>query len=144
MRIGAAHAPGVKPPVFHWTPSIGISNVLVYRGTAFPRWEGHLFIGALGERIGRTLYRFQLVDGRAQMYEYPTDAAGRVLRDADARPRPRTSRFEEVAPDIGRIRDLREGPDGFLYLLLEHPDRIVRLVPVDVGAQEPSPLEGRP
>ncbi|MCZ8132828.1 MAG: PQQ-dependent sugar dehydrogenase [Steroidobacteraceae bacterium] len=141
---GAAHAADVRPPVFHWTPAIGISNVLVYRGSAFPRWQGHVFVGALGERIGRTLYRFQLDDGRARLYAYPTDADGRVLRDGDGRPRPRASRFEEVAPDVGRIRDLREGPDGYLYLLLEHPDRVVRLVPVEPSGRDAGTPEGRP
>ena len=126
-----AALPGLEAPVFHWTPSAGVSGVLVYRGDAFPQWRGDLFVGALGDRIGRTLYRFRLVDGQARLYEYPTDADGRVQRDAAGHALPRVARFEEVAADIGRIRDLREGPDGLIYLLLENPDRILRLEPAE-------------
>jgi hypothetical protein len=52
-----------------------------------------------------------------------------VLRDATGTALPRVPRYEEVLPDVGRIRDMRVGPEGFFYLLLEHPDRIVRVVP---------------
>ena len=126
-----AALPGLEPPLFHWTPSVGVSGVLVYRGSAFPQWRGDLFVGSLGDRIGRTLYRFRLVDGRAQLYEYPTDARGQVQRDAAGRAMPRVARFEEVLADVGRIRDLREGADGLIYLLLENPDRIARLEPAE-------------
>jgi glucose/arabinose dehydrogenase len=127
---------GLIPPVFHWTPSVGVSNVVVYDGAAFPRWRGHLLVGSLGARIGRTLFRFELDGPRARLYAYPTDAAGRVLRDAAGNARPRVARFEEVAPDAGRIRDLRVGPEGYVYLLLEHPARVVRLVPTPVAAPD--------
>jgi glucose/arabinose dehydrogenase len=121
--------PGLEPPLFHWTPAVGVSNVVVYAGDAFPAWRGHLLVGSLGARIGRTLFRFELDAPQARLYAYPTDAAGRVRRDASGRPLPRTPRYEEVAPDVGRIRDLRVGPDGFVYLLLETPALIVRLRP---------------
>jgi glucose/arabinose dehydrogenase len=129
MPIAAAQKDGVVPPIFHWTPSIGVSNVLTYRGAAFPKWQGDLLVGSLGARIGRTLYRFRLTNDRAQLYAYPSDASGHVLRDAKGTALPRAPRFEEVVPDIGRIRDMRVGAEGYIYLLLEHPDRIVRLVP---------------
>jgi glucose/arabinose dehydrogenase len=119
----------MESPVFHWSPSIGVSNVFVYHGAAFPNWQGQVFVGSLGARIGRTLFRFELKEGRALLYAYPSDAQGHVLRDNAGSALPRVPRFEEVAPDIGRIRDMRVGPEGHLYLLLEHPDRVVRLVP---------------
>jgi len=130
-RLDHAAQIGLESPLFHWTPSIGVSGVLVYRGNSFLQWRGDLFVGALGDRIGRTLYRFRLVEGHAQLYQYPADENGRLLRDSVGRTLPRVARFEEVLPDIGRIRDLREGPDGFIYLLLENPDRIVRLEPAE-------------
>jgi glucose/arabinose dehydrogenase len=129
--IDSASRDGMIAPVFHWTPSVGVSNVVVYTGSAFPRWRGHLLVGSLGGRIARTLYRFQIDGPRAQLYAYPSDAGGRVLRDADGKPLPRVPRFEEVAPDVGRIRDLRIGPEGYVYLLLENPARLVRLVPAE-------------
>lgn len=128
-HIDGAQAPALESPIFHWTPSIGVSNVLVYDGAAFPKWRGQLFVGSLGARIGRTLYRFELKDTAARLYEYPSDAAGRVLRDPSGTAQPRVPRYEEVLPDIGRIRDMRVGPEGYFYLLLERPERIVRVVP---------------
>jgi aldose sugar dehydrogenase len=128
-HVDASGGAELVPPVFHWTPSIGVSNVLIYDGAAFPKWRGQLFVGSLGARIGRTLYRFELKDTAARLYEYPSDAQGHVLRDAAGTALPRVPRYEEVLPDIGRIRDLRVGPEGYLYLLLERPDRIVRVVP---------------
>jgi glucose/arabinose dehydrogenase len=127
--VGAAQAEGAEPPIFHWTPSIGVSNVLVYQGAAFPRWRGQVFVGSLGARIGRTLYRFELRDTTPLLYAYPSDSQGHVLRDAAGTALPRVPRYEEVLPDIGRIRDMRVGTEGYFYLLLEHPDRIVRVVP---------------
>lgn len=127
--IAAAQQAGMQSPVFHWSPSIGVSNVLVYDGAAFPNWRGQVFVGSLGARIGRTLFRFELKEGRALLYAYPSDAQGHVLRDEAGNALPRVPRYEEVAPDIGRIRDMRVGPQGYLYLLLEHPDRVVRLAP---------------
>lgn len=126
--IAASQAPGLQSPVFHWTPSVGVSTVQVYDGAAFPKWRGNLLVGSLGARIGHTLYRFELDDGRALLYRYASDAQGHVLRDDKGAALPRVPRYEEIAPDIGRIRDTRIGRDGFVYLLLEHPDRIVRLV----------------
>lgn len=128
-HIDTAQAAALESPIFHWTPSIGASNVLVYDGAAFPKWRGQLFVGSLGARIGRTLYRFELKDTAARLYEYPSNAEGRVLRDASGTAQPRVPRYEEVLPDIGRIRDMRVGPEGYFYLLLERPERIVRVVP---------------
>lgn len=133
-HIDAAHGAAVEAPIFHWTPSIGVSNVLVYDGAAFPKWRGQVFVGSLGARIGRTLYRFELQDTAALLYAYPSDQQGHVLRDAAGTALPRVPRYEEVLPDIGRIRDFRVGPRGELYLLLEHPERIVRVVPAQAAA----------
>lgn len=104
-RIGiGTHAPGMTQPLHHWTPSIAPSGIAFYRGDAFPRWNGSLFVGSLKFRL---LVRLEL-DG------------ARVVREE----RMLQGRF-------GRIRDVRVGPDGLVYLLTdEHDGRLIRLKPV--------------
>jgi aldose sugar dehydrogenase len=95
--------PGLEQPVYYWDPSIAPSGMTFYTGDKFPAWKGNLFVGAL---------RFQLlarleVDGN------------RVVKE------------ERLLEDMGdRIRDVRQGPDGYLYLLTDEDDgRILRLEP---------------
>ena len=85
-------APGMEPPLLHWTPSIAPSGMAFYTGTGFPRWRGDLFVGALA---GRHLRRVVLRGGVVVAQEV-------LLED-----RP------------GRIRDVRQGPDGRLWLLTD-------------------------
>ena len=87
-----SEAPGMEPPLLHWTPSIAPSGMAFYTGTEFPRWRGDLFVGALA---GRHLRRVVLRDGAVVEQE--------VL--LEGRP--------------GRIRDVRQGPDGRLWLLTD-------------------------
>jgi aldose sugar dehydrogenase len=98
---------GMEQPAHVWVPSIGISGVLIYTGDRFPQWKGSLFIGGL---VGMRLDRLAL-DGRTV-----------------------TAR-ETVAAGIGRVRDVRQGPDGFIYLAVEDrdgkPTAIHRLEPVE-------------
>ena len=101
-------APGLEQPLLHWTPSIAPSGMAIYRGDAFPDWRGSLFVGALVEK---TVRRIELSDTR-------------IARDAPAQ----TIAFAEIGE---RIRDVREGPDGLLYLLTaEVEGRILRVTPV--------------
>lgn len=101
--IGPSAAPGLEPPVLHWTPSIAPSGLAFYEGSAFPAWRGNLFAGAL---VGRHLRRLVL-DGR------------RVVRQ------------ETLLEGLGRIRDVRLGPEGFLYLLTDESDgQLLRLEPL--------------
>jgi len=107
---------GMEGPVQFWTPSIATSGLMVYGGEAFPNWRGHLFVGGLA---GQQLHRVPIVDGELG-YE-----VGRMER------RP-------LLFGMGRIRDVREGPDGFIYIAFD--DRqgggttpIVRLEPADGG-----------
>ena len=81
---------GVEPPVHIWVPSIAPSGMTFYDGAAFPDWRGDLFVGALRDRM---LVRLE-VEGTAIVGEE------RLLRG-----------------EIGRVRDVRQGPDGLLYLL---------------------------
>ena len=87
-------APGMEPPLLHWTPSIAPSGMAFYTGTEFPHWRGDLFVGAL---VGRHLRRVVLRGGAV--------AAQEVLLEDRRR----------------RIRDVRQGPDGRLWLLTDEP-----------------------
>ncbi|EXI80978.1 MAG: Soluble aldose sugar dehydrogenase YliI precursor [Candidatus Accumulibacter appositus] len=96
--------PGMAQPLYHWTPSIAPSGMAFYTGDRFPAWRGNLFVGALRDQM---LLRLQL-DGPQVIHEE------RLLQGS-----------------IGRIRDVRHGPDGFLYLLTDSPQgMIARLEPV--------------
>jgi glucose/arabinose dehydrogenase len=103
-RIGEGTAkPGMAQPILYWVPSIAPSGMAFYDGDRFPRWKGDLFVGALRDRM---LVRLRL-DGEKVVKQE------RMLQGA-----------------LGRIRDVRAGPDGFLYLLTDEGDgRLVRLEP---------------
>ncbi len=103
-KIGEGTAkPGMAQPLLYWTPSIAPSGMAFYTGERFPGWRGNLFVGALA---GRMLVRLQL-DGERIVYQE------HLLEGA-----------------LGRIRDVRQGPDGLLYLLIDSAQgRIVRLEP---------------
>jgi len=89
-----AHVSGTEPPAYYWEQSPAISGMAFYDARRFPAWEHSLFIGALK---GRTLIRLEL-DGDRVVHEE------RLLQSLEA-----------------RIRDVRLGPDGFLYLLTDSP-----------------------
>jgi len=95
--------PAIAMPVFQWTPSIGACGLDTARGPAFHRWKGDLFAGGLsGANVDR-------------------------LRVADAK----LTEREEIVHAPGRVRDVVCGPDGTLYIVLNEPDKVVRLVPAD-------------
>lgn len=102
-KIGEADArAGVEPPVLQWTPSIAPSGMVFYTGDVFPAWKGSLFVGSL---------KFQLL--------------ARLELDGE-----RVVREERLLTELGRrIRDVRQGPDGHLWLLDETEGRILRLDP---------------
>jgi len=105
-RIHAStHQEGMEQPAHHWTPSIATSGLLIYNGDAFPGWQGSFFVGGLN---GQQLARLTL-DGREVV-------AGETLLEG-----------------LGRIRDVRQGPDGYIYLALDQrggaPSPLVRLEP---------------
>ncbi len=103
FRIGkGTERDDVKAPVLQWTPSIAPSGMAFYTGNAFPQWHGNLFVGALR---GQSLQRIVL-DGEVVIHQ------------------------ERMLHELGsRIRDVREGPDGYLYLLDETRGRVLRLEP---------------
>ena len=104
-RIGeGTHKEGMAAPLHQWTPSIAPSGMAFYDGDRFPGWRGSLLVGALKFRL---LARLEL-DGERVVHEE------RMLVDT-----------------IGRIRDVRIGPDGLVYLLNDHPNGVIaRLEPV--------------
>lgn len=103
------HREGMEQPAHIWVPSVGASGLMFYTGDRFSGWRGHLFAGGLA---GETLDRL-------------------VLEDTNV------VRHETVLQGIGRIRDVRQGPDGYIYLAIDHrggePTPIVRLEPVSDG-----------
>jgi glucose/arabinose dehydrogenase len=94
---------GMAQPIYYWVPSIAPSGMAFYEGDRFPRWKGDLFVGALKDRM---LVRLRL-DGEKVVKEE------RMLQGV-----------------LGRIRDVRAGPDGFIYVLSdENPGVLARLEP---------------
>lgn len=98
-------APGMEQPVVYWDPSIAPSGMTFYDGDKFPEWRGDIFMGALAHRHLRRLE----MDGDEVV------AQEQLLGELDA-----------------RIRDVRTGPEGMLYVLTDAADgRILRLEPAD-------------
>lgn len=103
-RIGEGQSkPGMVQPLHVWVPSIAPSGMAFVSGSQFPQWQGNLLVGALR---GQTLVRLVL-DGE------------KVLREERL-----------LQGQVGRIRDVRMGPDGLVYLLSDGPDgALMRLEP---------------
>jgi glucose/arabinose dehydrogenase len=102
---GTRFREGMEQPVHFWVPSIAVAGMMIYAGDKFPEWKGNIFVGGLaGEQLARLT-----MDGQ------------------------RVKNQETLVQGMGRIRDVRQGPDGFIYLAID--DRrggrtpIVRLEP---------------
>ncbi len=94
---------GMEPPLFYWDPSIAPSGAAFYTGAVWPAWTNSLFVGALaGQMLVRLSTQGEAVTGQERLLE-----------------------------GLGeRIRDVRQGPDGFLYLLSDAPDgKLLRVRP---------------
>jgi glucose/arabinose dehydrogenase len=103
VGTGKATMVGVEDPLWHWTPSIAPSGMAFYTGNLFPSWKGSLFNGALKSEM---LVRLELKGGKVVKEE-------RLLQDLRE-----------------RIRDVRQGPDGALYVLTDNRyGRVLRIVP---------------
>ena len=102
------HREGMEQPRHVWVPSIGISGLMIYTGDKFPQWKGNFFVGGMvGEQIVRLTYDEK-----------------RGFRN-----------IELLAQGLGRVRDLRQGADGFIYLVIEDrdgkPTPVLRIEPVE-------------
>lgn len=104
QKIGIGQsAPGMEQPVHYWDPSIAPSGMAFYTGAVFSKWRGNLLVGALKYRL-----------------------VVRLTLEGD-----RVVGQEPIIADLGeRIRDVRQGPDGYVYLLTDSNNgRILRLEP---------------
>lgn len=104
---GAAISPftelhGTVDPMLHWTPSIAPAGMALVQGDKYPKWQGNLMVAALKARELR-----------------------RVTIDSE------TIEQQSLLTDLGeRIRDVRTGPDGYLYVLTDNSNgRILKLIP---------------
>lgn len=95
-------APGMEQPVLYWLPSIGPSGMAFVTGDRYKPWKGNVLVGSL---------RFKYLD-------LCTIKDNKVVKE------------EMLFKNIGRVRDVRMGPDGYIYLAVETPGAIFRLVPV--------------
>ncbi len=103
---GIQQQAGMEQPIYYWDPIIGPSGMTFYTGSLFPQWKGNLFIGGHGTL---DLVRLTL-DGEKIVGEE------RLLKDLQPKPE--------------RIRDVRTGPDGALYVLTDSATgRLLKLVP---------------
>ncbi len=94
-------------PSHVWVPSIGASGLMIYTGDAFPRWKGDIFAGGMAlEQLARLVMDGEMVQ-----------------------------REETLVYGMGRIRDVRQGPDGLIYLAIDHrdaqPTSVLRLEPAE-------------
>ncbi len=94
--------PGLEQPLYYWVPSIATSGMTFYTSDVHPEWKGNLFVGALAAKL---VARLEI------------GADGKV-------------KAEERFPVGERVRDIRQGPDGALYLVTdEDAGRLLRLTP---------------
>ncbi len=95
------HMPGMEQPNLYWKPSIAVCGLDFYTGEAFEKWENRLLVGALKYEEVRLL---QLADNR-------------VIHE------------QVIFKGGGRVRDVSSGPDGAIYVVLNNPDKVIRLTP---------------
>ncbi len=93
---GAVTSEGLEPPIVHWSPAIAPSGLMFYTGDAFPAWRGSVFTGGMGRVATGHLER--------QVFTEPGPIGGEVI----------------LGTLRQRIRDVRQGTDGNLYLLTEY------------------------
>jgi aldose sugar dehydrogenase len=92
---------GMEQPVAWWSPSIAPAAIEFYTGDRFPKWKNSLFMACL---VGQHLRRIE-TDGDKVVHQ------------------------EVIFSQLGRVRDVVQGPDGYLYVVLNNPGRLSRIVP---------------
>lgn len=101
-QISSGHnAVGITPPLYTWTPSIGICGMAFITSDRFKSWKGNLLVSGLASH---DLYRCT-VSGNKITQEVP------------------------LLTDIGRVRDVAQAPDGSIFVSVENPGRIIRILP---------------
>jgi len=94
---------GMEQPVFYWTPSIGPCGMTFVTGDRYPGWKNNIFLGSL-----------------------PLKHLERVVMKDNA-----VLHREQLLKEIGRVRNVVMGPDGYIYFAIETPGKILRLMPVE-------------
>ncbi|MGD8325195.1 MAG: PQQ-dependent sugar dehydrogenase [Gammaproteobacteria bacterium] len=101
-----------EPPVVYWMPAIALSGMEFYTGDALPKWKGDVFVGGL---------RYGEIPGTGQLH--------RILFNENMEELRREALLTELHQ---RIRDVRQGPDGLLYVLTdEQAGAVLRIEPAD-------------
>lgn len=103
---------GFEPPIVYWMPSIAVSGMAFYTGDKLPKWKGDVFVGALrtGEIPGTG--HLERILFNEKMEELRREALLREFRQ--------------------RIRDVRQGPDGLLYVLTDEKEgAVLRIEPAE-------------
>jgi glucose/arabinose dehydrogenase len=101
---------GMEPPVIFWVPSIATSGLAFYSGDRFPNWKNNLFVGGMREGEVPRSGHLERLDFNSEWEELHREG---MLRDLQQ-----------------RIRDVRQGPDGLLYLLTaENAGALIRIEP---------------
>lgn len=101
---------GIEPPLVFWVPAIAVAGMTVYTGDRFPAWKGNVFVGALME--GR-------IPGTGHLQRIVFNERNEEMR--------RESMLRDLRQ---RIREVRQGPDGFLYLLTDEDEgALLRIEP---------------
>ncbi|MCF8363043.1 MAG: PQQ-dependent sugar dehydrogenase [Prolixibacteraceae bacterium] len=97
------HKEGMEQPVIHWTPSIAPCGMIFVRGDKYPGWENNILVGSL---------RYQYLE--------------RVVLEGEE-----VVHQEKLLQDIGRVRNVVQDPEGYVYVAIETPGKIVKLIPVE-------------
>jgi aldose sugar dehydrogenase len=94
---------GMEQPVFYWTPSIGPCGMTFVTGNRYPEWKNNILVGSLSFQYLERV----VISGKSVIHR------------------------EKLLEDIGRVRNVVMGPDNLIYVGVETPGRILRLVPVE-------------
>jgi glucose/arabinose dehydrogenase len=103
---GIQQKEGMEQPRYYWDPVIAPSGMVFYTGRLFPAWQNSLFVGGMGSmNLVRLSLKGDTVTGEERL-------------------------LQDLQPQRERIRDVRQGPDGALYLLTDNAKgRILKIVP---------------
>ena len=93
----------MEQPVFYWKPSIAPCGMTFVTGDKYPKWKNNVRLGSLS---------FEYLE-RAVLKEY------------------KVTHREKLLEDIGRVRNVVMGPDGYIYVAIENPGKILRIMPLD-------------
>ena len=108
-----SEAPGMEEPFLYWVPSPAVAGITIYTGDKFPRWKGNIFVGTMGSSNL----------GARQLHRITLNKTGQPVQGST---QPMLTELKQ------RIRDVRQGPDGRLYLTTDETDgAVLKIEPVD-------------